>query len=60
MPAFSARNLLLVLPSIIDEILVFRENLHAAAGANRAWGDVFQLEELTSNLTFDMITRAVL
>ncbi|ROW09083.1 hypothetical protein VMCG_02958 [Cytospora schulzeri] len=67
-PSFSPRNITLLIPELIDEILVFRGLLEQMAGAvgeggeggDGAWGDVFQLEEKTTNLTFDVILRATM
>ncbi|KAI3320738.1 cytochrome P450 [Xylariaceae sp. AK1471] len=59
-PSFSPRNINLVIPELIDEILVFKELLGEMAGSNGSWSEVFQLEERTTNLTFDVILRATL
>ncbi|RYP46982.1 hypothetical protein DL768_006905 [Monosporascus sp. mg162] len=55
-PGFSAKNLLSLIPSFIEEALVFKERLKKAA----ANGDVVRLEAYTTDLTFDIIGRAVL
>lgn len=55
-PGFSARNLLSLIPSFVEEALVFRKRLGEAA----AKGDVITLEEYTTSLTVDIIGRAVL
>jgi len=50
-----------MLPSILEEVVIFRDILLAKAGENNnTWGPVFQLEALTTNLTFDVIGRATL
>ena len=59
-PSFSPRNITLAIPELIDEILVFKKLLGDAAGSDGRWGGVFQLEERTTNLTFDVILRATL
>lgn len=60
-PSFSPRNITLVIPDLIDEILVFKDILSGLAGKQAgSWGQVFQLEERTTNLTFDVILRATL
>lgn len=60
-PSFSPRNITLVIPELIDEILVFKDILTGLAGQQvDSWGEVFQLEERTTNLTFDVILRATL
>lgn len=40
------------------EILVFKELLANIADSNGSWSEVFQMEDLTTNLTFDVILRA--
>lgn len=59
-PSFSPRNITLVIPELIDEILVFKELLEKMAGQNGSWGKVFPLEDRTTNLTFDVILRATM
>ena len=55
-PGFSARNLLSLIPSFVEDALVFQKRLAEAA----AKGDVIRLEEYTTDLTVDIIGRAVL
>ncbi len=55
-PGFSARNLLSLIPSFTDEVLVFKEKLREVAAS----GEVVKLEDYTTNLTIDIIGRAVL
>lgn len=57
-PGFSPRNLIALLPELIEEAQVFVDGLKSLAGKNGEWGPVFQLEEKTTNLTFDIIVRA--
>lgn len=57
-PGFSPRNLSALLPELIEEVQVFVNGLKSLAGKNGEWGPVFQLEEKTTNLTFDIIVRA--
>ncbi|KAI1759479.1 cytochrome P450 4V3 [Hypoxylon sp. FL1150] len=57
-PGFSPRNLTALLPELIEEAQVFVDGLKGLAGKNEEWGPVFQLEEKTTNLTFDIIVRA--
>ncbi|OTB01946.1 hypothetical protein M426DRAFT_323042 [Hypoxylon sp. CI-4A] len=59
-PGFSPRNLTALLPELIEEVKVFVDVLKNLAGENGEWGPVFQLEEKTTNLTFDIIVRASL
>ncbi|KAI0841068.1 cytochrome P450 [Hypoxylon sp. FL0890] len=55
-PGFSARNLLSLVPDMIEEVLVFRERLEKAAAS----GEVVKLEDYTTDITVDIIGRAVL
>ncbi|KAL7806751.1 cytochrome P450 [Trichoderma gracile] len=59
-PSFSPRNITALIPELIDEIVVFKELLAGMAGPEGQWGQVFQLEERTTNLTFDVILRATM
>lgn len=59
-PSFSPRNITMLIPELIDEIMVFKDLLGKMAGPSGQWGDVFQLEERTTNLTFDVILRATM
>ncbi|KAI2465975.1 cytochrome P450 4V3 [Annulohypoxylon bovei var. microspora] len=59
-PGFSPRNLTALLPELIEEVLVFVNGLKGLAGKDGNWGPVLQLEEKTTNLTFDIIVRASL
>ncbi|KAM0269408.1 hypothetical protein ACHAQH_009769 [Verticillium albo-atrum] len=62
-PGFSTKNLTTLAPAILDEVATFADILRERAGTpekSAAWGPVFQLETLTTNLTFDVIARAVL
>ncbi|KAI8626167.1 vera protein [Xylariaceae sp. FL1651] len=59
-PGFSQRNLIAMLPELIEEISIFVSQLEGLAGSGGKWGTVFQLEEKTTNLTFDVICRASL
>ncbi|KAI1332958.1 vera protein [Xylariaceae sp. FL0255] len=59
-PGFSTRNLTTMVPEIIEEVLVFVDELKKVTGKNGTWGSVFQLEQKTINLTFDVICRATL
>ncbi|KAI0123574.1 vera protein [Xylariales sp. AK1849] len=59
-PGFSARNIASMTPELIEEVSIFSDELERLAGQKGAWGSVFQLEERTTNLTFDVIARATL
>ncbi|KAI1424198.1 vera protein [Xylaria sp. FL1777] len=59
-PGFSQRNLLAMLPALIEEVSIFASQLEDLAGNQGKWGSVFRLDEKTINLTFDIICRAAL
>ncbi|KAL7797388.1 cytochrome P450 [Trichoderma ceciliae] len=59
-PSFSPRNIAMIIPALIGEIMVFKDLLGKMAGPSGSWGEVFQLEERTTNLTFDVILRATM
>ncbi|KAI0409159.1 vera protein [Xylaria palmicola] len=59
-PGFSQRNLIAMLPELIEEVSIFTSQLENLAGSGGGWSPVFQLEEKTTNLTFDIICRAAL
>ncbi|KAL7951330.1 cytochrome P450 [Trichoderma barbatum] len=59
-PSFSPRNITMLIPELIDEIMVFKDLLGKMAGPSGEWGDVFQLEDRTTSLTFDVILRATM
>lgn len=55
-PGFSPRNLLSLIPSFVEDALVFRNILGKLCNT----GEVVALVHLTTNLTVDIIGRAVL
>ena len=55
-PGFSAKNLLSLVPAFVEEAMVFRDKLKNLAGK----AEVIKLETLTTDLTVDIIGRAVL
>ncbi|KAI3537387.1 VerA protein [Colletotrichum filicis] len=59
-PGFSSRNVSSMVPDLIEEIKDFADNLQQKAGSNGSWGRMFQLRNMTTALTFDIIVRAVL
>ncbi|KAK0611389.1 cytochrome P450 [Immersiella caudata] len=59
-PAFSSKSITALVPTILEEVVVFRDILRSKIGKDGNWGDVFTLEPLTTNLTFDVIGRAAL
>lgn len=59
-PGFGPRNIAALLPEMIEEAGVFAKALEGLAGPDGSWGPVFQFEEKTTNLTFDIIVRACL
>ena len=59
-PVFSARNITALVPQMLEEVHVFAETLRNRAGKDGSWGSVFPLEDDTTNLTFDVVGRAIL
>ncbi|KAK4447826.1 cytochrome P450 [Podospora aff. communis PSN243] len=59
-PAFSSKSITALVPALLEEAVVFRNILRSKVGKDGSWGDVFPLEPLTTNLTFDVIGRAAL
>ncbi|KAI0098184.1 vera protein [Nemania sp. FL0031] len=60
---FSSRNIIRLLPGLIDDVQVFADNLTVMAGNTgdrRTWGPVFQLREKAADLTLDVICRVTL
>ncbi|KAI1467504.1 cytochrome P450 [Daldinia caldariorum] len=55
-PGFSAKNLLSLVPDMMEEVLVFRERLRKAAAS----AEVIKLTNYTTDLTVDIVGRAVL
>ncbi|KAI1872962.1 uncharacterized protein JN550_003836 [Neoarthrinium moseri] len=55
-PGFSARNLLSLIPAFVEEVIVFRDYLIKSAQQ----GTTVNMVDLTTNLTVDIIARAVL
>ncbi|ETS75578.1 hypothetical protein PFICI_12522 [Pestalotiopsis fici W106-1] len=58
-PGFNRHNLMVLLPDLMDEVVIFVDLLGSLAGKDGQWGEVFRLEEKTMNLTFDVIHRAL-
>ncbi|KAK8090638.1 cytochrome P450 [Apiospora phragmitis] len=59
-PGFSARNLQSHMPTFIEEVETFVSLLKAKAPKDGSWGGMFQLLELTTNMTFDIICRVAM
>lgn len=55
-PGFSANQVMNLIPGIVDEVVVFRDLLRVQASKN----EIFQLEELSLKLSFDIIGRVVM
>ena len=55
-PGFSAMQVINLIPAIVEEVVVFRDLLRDRASKN----EMFQLEELALNLSFDLIGRVVM
>ncbi|MCJ1427413.1 hypothetical protein MMC29_005316 [Sticta canariensis] len=54
-PGFSINNIMSLVPSIIEEMTIFKNIIQAHAGN----GDMFHMEELSLNLTIDIIGRVL-
>jgi cytochrome P450 len=59
-PGFSAKNVTGLIPAMLDEVITFTNMLKSKTGPGGTWGQVFRLEERVTNLTMDVIGRAVL
>ncbi|KAI1747222.1 vera protein [Xylaria castorea] len=60
---FSSRNIVRLLPGLIDDVQAFADNINAMAGNigdPRTWGPVFQLRERAADLTLDVVCRVTL
>lgn len=55
-PAFSASQVMNLIPAIVDEVVIFRDLLRVRASKS----EIFQLEELALKLSFDIIGRVVM
>lgn len=55
-PGFSAKNVLTLVPTFLEDIKQFKQNLTKAAAS----GEVVLLENLTTGLAIDLIGRATL
>ncbi|KAI1460516.1 cytochrome P450 [Annulohypoxylon moriforme] len=55
-PGFSARNLLSLIPDMIEEVLIFRERLRKAAASKQ----VVRFEDYTTDIAVDIVGCAVL
>ncbi|KAL2877004.1 hypothetical protein SGCOL_007621, partial [Colletotrichum sp. CLE4] len=59
-PSFSNKNVLSLVPGMLEDVQIFADIVRNKAGADGSWGGVFPLVETTTNLTMDIIGRAVL
>ncbi|KXH62000.1 cytochrome P450 4V3 [Colletotrichum salicis] len=59
-PSFSNKNVLSLVPGMLEDVQIFADIVRKKAGADSSWGGVFPLVETTTNLTMDIIGRAVL
>lgn len=57
-PGFSPRNVVAMIPELVEEMQAFADNLENYAGKDGSWGPVFQLQRETIDLTLDVIFRA--
>ncbi|RYP12519.1 hypothetical protein DL767_011249 [Monosporascus sp. MG133] len=54
-PGLSSRNIMALLPDLIEDVAKAAHILEGLAGKSNTWGPVFQLKEKVTNLTFDSI-----
>nr|XP_036578176.1 cytochrome p450 [Colletotrichum truncatum]KAF6785340.1 cytochrome p450 [Colletotrichum truncatum] len=59
-PAFSIKNVTTLIPGMIYDVATFASIVRQHAGTGGDWGPVFVLQELTTNLTLDIIGRSTL
>ncbi|KAK1977924.1 vera protein [Colletotrichum cereale] len=59
-PGFGSRNVSIMVPELAEEIQVFANKLKERAGPGGSWGPMFQFQNMTGALTFDIIVRLVL
>ncbi|KAI1334209.1 cytochrome P450 4V3 [Xylariaceae sp. FL0016] len=59
-PGFSSRNMIALLPELIEDVTIFARRLQSRAGEHHTFGQVFPLKELATDLAFDSICRATL
>lgn len=59
-PAFSQRNVNTLVPGMVHDVEIFANRLRQRAGAGGSWGKVFPLQDITTDLTIDIIARAAL
>ncbi|OHF04265.1 cytochrome P450 4V3 [Colletotrichum orchidophilum] len=59
-PSFSNKNVLGLVPGMLEDVEIFTDIVRQRVGAEGSWGGVFPLVEITTNLTMDIIGRAVL
>ncbi|ROW08501.1 hypothetical protein VMCG_03250 [Cytospora schulzeri] len=57
-PGFSPRNVVAMIPELLEEMQTFSDNLKKSAGKGGSWGPMFQLQDRTTHLTLDVIFRA--
>lgn len=55
-PGFGVNHIMTLVPSMVEEMMVFKNIIQAHAEK----GDMFHLEELTLNLTIDVIGRVAM
>ncbi|KAE8166097.1 cytochrome P450 [Aspergillus tamarii] len=57
---FSRGNIRAWVPAILEEVEAFANMLRNLSGGNGDWGQVFPLEQISSNLAFDVTGRIVI
>jgi cytochrome P450 len=59
-PGFSANSIVSHIPGLVEEIEIFADTLSEKAGRDGAWGEVFSLEPIAKDVTFDVIGLFIL
>lgn len=59
-PGFSRGNIRTWIRAVIEEVEAFSNVLKNLSGGDGEWGQVFPLEQISSNLAFDVTGRVVL
>ncbi|RAL03066.1 cytochrome P450 [Aspergillus ibericus CBS 121593] len=59
-PGFSRGNIRTWIPAILEEVEAFANELKNLSGGTGEWGQVFPMEQISSNLALDVTGRVVL
>lgn len=59
-PGFSSKNITSLLPELIEEVSIFVDRIKKKVGQQGKFGPVFALQDIATDLTFDVIGRIAL